>query len=127
MPACLEQNKEPLEEFSGRIRIALRGQKTLVKTAGGRLGLARYTSVIGDLVCILKGCSIPIIIPAWPTPDSKKYVLIGEAYIHGIMDGEMELVNGSKGGRRNDVVSAQDCIGGRLEVRGQQAIQVRVG
>jgi hypothetical protein len=30
-----------------------------------------------------------MIIRPWPTPDSKKYVLIGEAYIYGIMNGEM--------------------------------------
>jgi hypothetical protein len=47
----------------------------------------------GDLVCILFGCSVPVILK--PAEDRKQkvdgtvlYELVGEAYVHGVMDGE---------------------------------------
>ena len=40
----------------------------------------------GDLICILFGCTVPVILR--PVPDSMEYELMGEAYIHGKMDGE---------------------------------------
>jgi hypothetical protein len=39
---------------------------------------------VGDYVCIIPGCAVPFIV----REDDEKYVLIGECYIHGIMDGE---------------------------------------
>lgn len=79
------------------------------------LGLAPFKAREGDLVCILYGCSVPLVLrkierhkmnggapSPWkrvkpgealpPRTDSSKsdhyYELIGECYIHGMMDGE---------------------------------------
>ncbi len=43
----------------------------------------------GDLICILYGCSVPVILRQRP-PNSPGgwFELIGEAYVHGKMDGE---------------------------------------
>lgn len=38
-----------------------------------------------DLICILYGCSVPVVLRE---VGDGKYKLIGEAYIHGLMDGE---------------------------------------
>ncbi|PMD24672.1 HET-domain-containing protein [Hyaloscypha hepaticicola] len=41
----------------------------------------------GDLVCILFGCSVPVILGEYD-PISKTYKLIGECYVHAKMEGE---------------------------------------
>ncbi len=41
----------------------------------------------GDLVCILFGCSVPVILGDYD-PISKTYTLIGECYVHAKMEGE---------------------------------------
>lgn len=40
----------------------------------------------GDIICVLLGCSFPVVVRRLP---SGKYWLVGEAYIHGIMKGEL--------------------------------------
>ncbi|KAL7896603.1 heterokaryon incompatibility domain-containing protein [Trichoderma sp. TUCIM 5745] len=49
-------------------------------------GLAPKEAEDGDLVCILFGCTVPVILR--PIEDLGLYKLIGEAYVHGVMDGE---------------------------------------
>lgn len=39
---------------------------------------------IGDLVCVVFGCSTPLVI----RPVGEQYVVLGEAYMEGLMDGE---------------------------------------
>ena len=50
------------------------------------MGLAPKVAIEGDFVCVLYGCSIPLVIRKRETVD--QYQLIGECYAHGIMDGE---------------------------------------
>lgn len=38
------------------------------------------------MICILFGCSVPIVLRKHPR--EKYFILIGECYIHGMMDGE---------------------------------------
>ncbi|PTB38997.1 uncharacterized protein TrAFT101_007024 [Trichoderma asperellum] len=49
-------------------------------------GLAPKEAEEGDLVCILFGCTVPVILR--PIEDLGLYKLVGEAYVHGVMDGE---------------------------------------
>ncbi|EHK45117.1 hypothetical protein TRIATDRAFT_318657 [Trichoderma atroviride IMI 206040] len=49
-------------------------------------GLASKEAEDGDLVCILFGCTVPVILRL--IEDLGLYKLIGEAYVHGVMDGE---------------------------------------
>lgn len=49
-------------------------------------GLAPKEAEEGDLVCILLGCTVPVILR--PIEDLGLYKLVGEAYVHGVMDGE---------------------------------------
>lgn len=51
------------------------------------IGMAPLATMQGDLICILMGCSVPVIlrtVPSFP----RLYRFVGEAYIHGMMDGE---------------------------------------
>lgn len=57
------------------------------------LTLTPETTRKGDLVCILLGCSVPILLRKCAHigvhPDGKScYKFIGESYVHGMMDGE---------------------------------------
>ncbi len=49
-------------------------------------GLGPALTEQGDFVCILYGCSVPVILRQLSPKDV--YILIGEAYVHGKMDGE---------------------------------------
>jgi hypothetical protein len=59
-------------------------RRRLIVTQKKYLGLAPEHVTPGDVVTILMGAQLPIILRG---VDSH-YVLIGEAYVHGIMDGE---------------------------------------
>ena len=70
--------------------------RRLIKTEGGkgendlpRLGLAPQLTTKRDLICILYGCSVPVVLRKHHegTPD-EHYTFIGECYVHGIMEGE---------------------------------------
>jgi hypothetical protein len=50
----------------------------------------------GDVICLIRGAHVPFVLRPVPTgdprskaPRKKRFQLVGEAYIHGIMDGEM--------------------------------------
>jgi hypothetical protein len=49
------------------------------------IGLAPFEAVVGDMICMLWGCSVPVILRDL---GGKKCQLIGECYVHGIMHGE---------------------------------------
>jgi hypothetical protein len=60
------------------------GRKLLI-TGKGYVGLAPITAQKGDIIAILFGCSMPVILRRY---GDKGYKLVGEAYVHGIMEGE---------------------------------------
>lgn len=72
--------------------------RRLITTEKGYLGQARKDVQRGDLVCILLGCSVPVILrPHTDGPISRCYRLVGEAYVHGAMNGEaMDWLDESK-------------------------------
>ncbi|KIW22441.1 uncharacterized protein PV07_12326 [Cladophialophora immunda] len=56
-------------------------------TAQGRLGLAPKELRDKDLLCVFRGAAVPFVLR--PLDDSDTYELIGEAYVHGFMHGEL--------------------------------------
>jgi hypothetical protein len=48
------------------------------------VGLVPVGTKVGDCVCIILGCVTPFIV----REENGQYLLVGESYIHGIMDGE---------------------------------------
>jgi hypothetical protein len=59
-------------------------QRGFFVTKRGYLTLApRYTKP-GDLVCLIFGAEVPFVL----RPDGLRYRLVGECYVHGMMDGE---------------------------------------
>ncbi|KAG4412819.1 hypothetical protein IFR04_014054 [Cadophora malorum] len=63
----------------------LRMDYQLLITAGGYIGWVPNNSQRKDIVCLLSGCSIPVILRERV---EQGYYMIGAAYIPGLMDGE---------------------------------------
>lgn len=59
-------------------------------TAKGFIGMVPSLTQIGDIVCLIHGLEVPYVLRSFGT----RYKLVGDSYIHGIMDGEA-LVEGS--------------------------------
>ncbi|KAJ4290840.1 hypothetical protein N0V90_010035 [Kalmusia sp. IMI 367209] len=60
-------------------------------TKGGFVGMVPQLSQIGDYVCLIYGFEVPYVLRR---SSEEKYKLVGDAYIHGIMDGQA-LVEGT--------------------------------
>lgn len=56
----------------------------------GHLGLGPPGVEPGDLICIFLGMEVPLIIRRAPN-DSSSYTLIGDAYVYGVMHGELSM------------------------------------
>lgn len=54
----------------------------------GLSGLCPQGTVEGDLICILYGCSVPVVLRDTRNPLQNLYKVIGETYTHGKMEGE---------------------------------------
>lgn len=76
-------------------------RRRFMATANGYIGWApdniygtkSQQTKTGDLIAVLCGCSTPIVV----RPHGHQYQVIGEAFVQGLMDGEvMELVNSGK-------------------------------
>lgn len=54
-------------------------------------GLISQAAKVGDAICILYGCSVPVVLRKMKDNDGAWYwKLIGEAYVHGFMDGQAQ-------------------------------------
>ncbi|RFU23924.1 hypothetical protein B7463_g12414, partial [Scytalidium lignicola] len=60
-------------------------ERNLSITSKGYIGAVPQEAQKGDLICILFGCSVPVVLRSG---DNDTYKLIGECYLHGFMDGE---------------------------------------
>lgn len=60
--------------------------RRLARTAGERLGLAPHLARAGDVCCVVRGVDVPVVLR--PTARGA-YRLVGEAYVNGVMDGEL--------------------------------------
>jgi hypothetical protein len=79
-----------LHDTKGRTKMALR----LVTTNKGHIGMAAHRAQKGDLICVLLGCSVPVILRKIDkVKDTDDFVegsfeLVGECYLQGFMNGE---------------------------------------
>jgi hypothetical protein len=93
---------EHVEEFLKVIRDVIWNRRTFrskVNDDTDRLlvGLIPQHAKIGDQICILYGCSVPVVLRKLPRfIDEFGWQLIGDAYVHGIMDGEAVSSSPSK-------------------------------
>ncbi|KAL9607108.1 MAG: hypothetical protein Q9167_007948 [Letrouitia subvulpina] len=61
------------------------GARCLFRTAKGYLGTGAQSLQLKDEVWVLGGADTPMILRKWP---NGMYKLVGEAYVHGVMNGE---------------------------------------
>ena len=59
--------------------------KRLITIAAGFIGAVPMSSKVGDVVVVLPGAKVPFILRK---PNDGGYQLVGECYVHGIMQGE---------------------------------------
>ncbi len=62
--------------------------RSFIQCRDGRPGLGPRSARAGDIVCLFHGGDVPFILRP---VDSGRYAFVGEAYIHGIMQGELSL------------------------------------
>lgn len=89
-PAAFEPEDliEPAPQFMGFIasfRQATMNRRFFI-TEEGLMGLGPRLIEPGDLVCVLLGSRVPFVLRR--KVDGDRYVLVGECYCHGVMDGE---------------------------------------
>ena len=59
-----------------------------------RFGIAPTNAKVGDIICVLLGCSVPVVLSRIDASNPHSgYELVGEAYLHGVMDGEVLQLN----------------------------------
>ncbi|KAK0638428.1 Heterokaryon incompatibility protein 6 [Lasiodiplodia hormozganensis] len=73
------------QEIRSAVRRATRNRRLGV-TEKKYLCLLPRHSKVGDIVCVFVGCHVPFVIRG---TGSGRYQLVGECYVHGIMDGEV--------------------------------------
>lgn len=79
-------------KFARRVQEVI-WMRRLIKTNRGLLGLGPEKTKKRDLICILYGCSVPVLLRqhhyhSLPDQPETYYEFIGECYVHGLMDGE---------------------------------------
>jgi hypothetical protein len=76
-------------DFLQRVQSVIWNRKFLVSKAYGWMGLAPTAAQVGDVICILYGCSVPVVLRTSARTDwGRQFEFIGECYVHGMMDGE---------------------------------------
>jgi hypothetical protein len=80
----LRQNINNFVALSNAIGVNSAGRNLCI-TTGGYLGYVSNDSQIGDKICILFGSAVPYILRE---DNNGSFVLVGECYVHGVMDGE---------------------------------------
>lgn len=77
----------------GLVREVTRTRRFFV-TADRYMGLAPGEAREGDRVAIVYGCSTPVLIRGVGGLEEAKWRLVGECYVHGLMDGEAVTMDG---------------------------------
>lgn len=75
-------------KFLKRVQSVIWNRKlflALDKNGEGRRGLAPAQAQVGDFLCVFFGCSVPVVLRK---TDPGQWRLIGEAYLHDMMDGQ---------------------------------------
>lgn len=72
-----------VETLQMRATTAVRG-RGFATTRSGYIGLVSPKAQVGDLIVVIMGARIPFVI----RKAQGGYLLVGDAYVHGLMEGE---------------------------------------
>jgi hypothetical protein len=85
-----EADSSLVVDFLQRVQSIIWNRKFLVSEKNRWIGLVPMATLETDFICILYGCSVPVILRQVKTDEGITYFqLVGECYVHGIMDGEI--------------------------------------
>ncbi|KAL3422517.1 hypothetical protein PVAG01_06673 [Phlyctema vagabunda] len=92
LPAAPNIAKKFLERVKG-ILWQRRFTKVALKTSSKdsrrtTFGLTPTSSEEGDIICVLFGCSVPVVLRKEGDGDAVHFTIIGECYVYGMMNGE---------------------------------------
>ena len=74
--------------FLHRVQSVIWNRKLFVSKDNKWLGLAPMAAQENDIICILYGCSVPVVLRKQEVEGESFWELVGECYVHGMMDGE---------------------------------------
>lgn len=80
----IPENKQRFEHEVKDVGI----NRCLLATAKGGFGIGPLVTRPGDVCCVIFGADVPFILR--PSADTSGYRLLGEAFVHGVMNGEIE-------------------------------------
>jgi hypothetical protein len=72
--------------FTSCIQVCYRRRLAIANV--GYMGLVPFECQVGDYLCILSGCSLPVLL----RKQDQHYVFVGESYFYGVSDGELSDV-----------------------------------
>jgi hypothetical protein len=82
-----EATSAEIYAFANYVFIATIGKKLFISKEEGWLGLAPMHAEVGDRIALLEGGDVPYILRP-KLGEENEWEIIGDAYVHGIMDGE---------------------------------------
>lgn len=87
---ALGSSQAPPELYIHLVRVARRMMqgRSLITTTDGHPGLAPKATREGDIICVILGCTAPMVLRQGKT---SQYEVIGPCYLDGIMNGEALL------------------------------------
>lgn len=91
---AVEEENSVVNQFLARVQSVVWGRRLLLAAVGGHkvLALGPENTKKRDLVCILYGCSVPVLLrkvdDAGQESDDARYQLVGGCYVDGMMNGE---------------------------------------
>jgi len=77
---------EAMIGYRQAVKAASEGRQFL-RTQEGRMALGPGGVVAGDVICVVLGCSTPLVLRPDPVREGE-YQLVGASYVHGVMYGE---------------------------------------
>jgi Heterokaryon incompatibility protein (HET) len=78
------EKKEPGLGLAFTARCGQIGWRRVIRTQSGYIGLAVHCAEVGDYVALFKGARTPFVV----RQDSDEWRLVGDSYVHGVMQGE---------------------------------------
>ncbi|PMD63606.1 uncharacterized protein K444DRAFT_556346, partial [Hyaloscypha bicolor E] len=87
----IEDTPATMKLFLKRVRNIVWNRKFFLtandrKNHGELYGIAPPKAAINDIICILFGCSVPVVLRKVEKED--RHIVVGECYVNGMMDGE---------------------------------------
>ena len=82
------------------------GKRKFIVTEKGYLGVGPPECAPGDIACLFPGSTVPLMLRQAKCEEERRYLLVGDAYVHGVMYGEA-LQSKSTGGKSTTMSSCE--------------------